>query len=56
MPDLLFDQVEDKSLAFVIAGVSLAISAVLWLSVKPLPESANSEDDATEEPAASGGH
>ncbi len=50
------DQVEDKSLAFVIAGVSLAISAVLWLSVKPLPESANSEDDATEEPAASGGH
>lgn len=32
------DRVEDKSLAFVIAAVCLAISALLWLTVKRLPE------------------
>ena len=49
------NEVEDKSLAFVIAAISLAISALLWLSVKPLPESAQ---DAHSEPDASegGGH
>ena len=50
------DQVEDKSLAFVIAGISLAISALIWLTVKPLPAQPESDEDGGAVEAAPGGH
>ena len=35
---MLLQRVEDKGLIFIIAAISLAISALLWLRVKPLPD------------------
>lgn len=41
---LLLQRVEDKSLLFAIAAAALALSALLWLRVKPLPK-AEKEDN-----------
>lgn len=42
---LMLQRVEDKSLLFAIAAASLALSALLWLRVKPLPASDQNNAD-----------
>lgn len=47
-------RVEDKGVVFLIGAVSLAVSAGLWLTVRPLPEGAETAPEAGE--SAAGGH